>query len=118
MSEWAAQKQLYYQLGHRWIMPNFTPKTWWECDIFSVNDNGMMYEHEIKLSVQDFRADFKKTRERWKGGGYVSWIEIVKRAPRLHKEPVSDETIRRLGLAAHYRYLKIKFQDIQVNIDI
>lgn len=43
-------------------MNNFTPKGWWECDLCWINKNGYTVENEIKLSVSDFRADFKKRR--------------------------------------------------------
>lgn len=34
----------------------------WESDFLSVSRSGYVYEYEIKLSISDFRADFKKRR--------------------------------------------------------
>ncbi len=48
--------------GHDSVAPNYTPFRWWECDIFSVTKKGFFVEHEIKLSVSDFRADARKAR--------------------------------------------------------
>ncbi len=42
------------------VAPNFTPAEWFECDMFSVSKSGYWAEHEIKLSVSDFRADAEK----------------------------------------------------------
>lgn len=60
MTERKIQDELWIRLranGHEWMMPNYTPWNWWECDMFSVTRAGFMVEHEIKLSVSDFRAD-------------------------------------------------------------
>lgn len=65
MTERQIQDELWTRLranGHDWMMPNYTPPQWWECDMFSVTAAGFMVEHEIKLSVSDFRADAKKYR--------------------------------------------------------
>ena len=48
--------------GHRWICPNYTPRNWFECDVFSVTKAGFMVEHEIKLTISDFKADASKGR--------------------------------------------------------
>jgi hypothetical protein len=42
------------------VLPNFTPAAWFECDVFSVSKSGYMHEHEIKMSVADFRRDAEK----------------------------------------------------------
>jgi hypothetical protein len=58
---------LCYQRKHKFICPNYTPAKWWECDVFSVTEAGLMVEHEIKVTVADFRADAKKGLPQWKG---------------------------------------------------
>ena len=42
--------------------PNYTPRRWWECDIWGVTKAGRVVEWEIKLSMSDLRADTKKAR--------------------------------------------------------
>lgn len=48
----------------RWalLLPNYTPGDWYECDLFAVTKAGYLVEHEIKLTVADFKADEKKGR--------------------------------------------------------
>lgn len=55
------------QSANQLVMPNYTPKDWWECDVMSVTKAGFWTEFEIKLSVQDFRADRKKERRKSTG---------------------------------------------------
>ena len=45
------------------IAPNYIPKDWFECDLFRVTKSLYAYEYEIKISIEDYRADFKKHRE-------------------------------------------------------
>lgn len=45
--------------------PNYTPRGWWECDLWAVTRAGYATEYEIKLSAADFRADAKKARAFW-----------------------------------------------------
>jgi len=40
--------------------PNYTPSHWWECDLWAVTKAGYGVEYEIKISVQDFKADASK----------------------------------------------------------
>jgi len=42
------------------VMPNYTPRGWWECDVFELTKAEMFVEYEIKLSRADFRADRNK----------------------------------------------------------
>jgi hypothetical protein len=57
------QRSVIVQLYRRtFCMPNYTPKSWWECDIFQVTQAGFFYEYEIKLTLSDFKADAKKER--------------------------------------------------------
>lgn len=45
--------------------PNYTPKNWWECDVFELTKGGLFREYEIKLSRADFRADRYKAFRTW-----------------------------------------------------
>ena len=51
------------------LVPNYTPKGWWECDVFEVTASGYFVEYEVKVSRSDFFADFGKEmiarRFRW-----------------------------------------------------
>jgi hypothetical protein len=44
--------------------PGYTPKDWWECDLWSVTGSGYSVEYEIKRTREDFLADRKKVKER------------------------------------------------------
>ena len=67
MSESTIQRRLYfdYQSSSECMCPNYTPRGWWECDLWRITKAGYVYEYEIKLSASDFRADFKKARRRY-----------------------------------------------------
>jgi hypothetical protein len=56
------QNALFREYGHRMqiAMPNYTPKNWFECDLFAATKAGFMYEYEVKLSAADFKADAGK----------------------------------------------------------
>lgn len=42
------------------VLPNYTPKNWWECDVAALTAKGYLREFEIKVSHQDFTRDFLK----------------------------------------------------------
>lgn len=46
----------------------FTPKGWWECDVFMMTKSNYFYEYEIKLSRQDFLKDKFKERKKYEWG--------------------------------------------------
>ena len=46
--------------GARVIAPNYTPRDWFECDLWLVTRAGYAYEYEIKRTVADFKADQQK----------------------------------------------------------
>jgi hypothetical protein len=50
----------YYRRS--FVLPNYTPLKWWECDVFEITAAGYFREFEIKLNIADFRADCKKAR--------------------------------------------------------
>lgn len=61
--QWALWNEL--RSGSEIVLPNYTPTGWHESDVWSVTKRGYAVEHEIKLSVDDFRADrYKQSRER------------------------------------------------------
>lgn len=67
MTERKIQDRLFSALrqqGHHWVCPCYTPLDWWECDMFSVTQAGLMVEHEIKLTLADFRKDREKMKEK------------------------------------------------------
>lgn len=45
------------------VIPRYTPKGWWECDVFEITKAGYFREYEIKLTLADFRAERNKVRE-------------------------------------------------------
>lgn len=63
--EWTedrAQSTLWNELRNasKIVVPNFTPRGWWECDMWSLTRSDYAQEHEIKLTRSDFLADAKK----------------------------------------------------------
>ena len=46
-------------------MPRYTPKDWFECDLFELTAAGYTVEYEIKISRSDFRADAAKELRRY-----------------------------------------------------
>ncbi len=90
MNETAIQNALWSKLqqkGHSLVVPNYTPAKWWECDVFSLTKAGMMVEHEIKLTVADFKADAQKLQKRFirtPGGKWHEGQEVInKKRERL-----------------------------------
>lgn len=47
-------------------VPNYTPKNWFECDVFEVTKSGYFREYEVKISRADFFADAEKFKRQWK----------------------------------------------------
>jgi hypothetical protein len=55
------------------VLPNYTPRGWWECDVFQITKAGYFVEYEIKLSLADFKADADKRKSpRWQFNGEFS----------------------------------------------
>lgn len=42
------------------VIPNYTPSGWWECDVMELTKAGYMAEYEVKLTVSDFKQDAHK----------------------------------------------------------
>ena len=51
-------------------IPHYTPKDWWECDVFELTKAGYFREYEIKVTKRDFLADAAKFQAGpvWKAG--------------------------------------------------
>ena len=67
------QRRLYHETvsASELVMPNYSPRKWFECDFFRVTKAGYFYEYEIKVSVSDFRADRRKHDYDWKANASV-----------------------------------------------
>ena len=83
MNEAMIQKALYQyreQNGHKISIPNVYC-AWGEVDFLSISRSGYCYEHEIKVSTSDFRADKKKKRKH----GNISALHSKSRSlPAIH----------------------------------
>lgn len=44
-------------------MPRYTPRDWWECDVFELTASGYFREYEVKLTLADFKKDTEKVRD-------------------------------------------------------
>lgn len=55
-----------FLVRNRWrekfVLPNYTPSDWFECDVFELTKADYMREYEVKISRADFFADAKKER--------------------------------------------------------
>lgn len=75
--------------SHEWILPTITPVKWWECDIFSLTRAMYMIEFEIKVSVADFKADFKKSLTGWDAEKFRGYPPL----PYVNSRKMTDEQI-------------------------
>ena len=57
VTEWLLKR------GYASVITHFYPRWWHECDIYSITKAGYGIEVEAKVSVADFKADFKKKRK-------------------------------------------------------
>lgn len=69
-------------------MPHYTPDGWWECDLAVFSRAGYLTEYEIKLTLQDFRADRKKHQLYHRRAGM--------RVPNRAGGPAADQLYDRL----------------------
>ena len=53
-----------YEKSHSPITTHFTGYGLSECDVISISKSNYIYEHEVKISRSDFKADFKKEKHR------------------------------------------------------
>lgn len=61
-----ARQAVMVLMFNRWrrnfCLPNYTPRHWWECDLFELTAAGFFREFEVKLTRADFLADRRKSR--------------------------------------------------------
>ena len=72
MNEFKLQNALYIhtqEKGHEFIIPNIY-LGYEESDLISVTKAGFINEYEIKVSIPDYNADFKKRKHRWMERGH------------------------------------------------
>jgi hypothetical protein len=66
MTAWDAQRTIMIgRIRRHFVLPNYTPADWWECDVFEVSAAGYFREYEVKLTRADFKVDRQKERRRW-----------------------------------------------------
>lgn len=53
-----------YEKQHSPITTHFTGYGLSECDVISISKSNYIYEHEVKISKSDFKADFKKEKHK------------------------------------------------------
>ena len=65
MNELSIQNALWRELQTSCspVIPNYTPAKWWENDLFAIAKSGYWIEHEIKLTLADFKADAAKAMD-------------------------------------------------------
>lgn len=56
------RRMIFERYQSSFVLHNYTPAKWWECDVFEVTKAGFFREYEIKLSLADFRADAVKQK--------------------------------------------------------
>lgn len=44
------------------LIPRYTPRDWWECDMWRLTKNGFVDEFEVKTNIADFKADSAKVK--------------------------------------------------------
>lgn len=73
LTEWTIALTLMRERHRRnFVLPNYTPRKWWECDVFELTDAGYFREYEVKLTISDFKADAKKQDTLWSHGERVT----------------------------------------------
>jgi hypothetical protein len=62
------------------VLPNYTPPKWFECDVFEVTKAGYFHEYEVKVSRADFKADATKERMGWQVvGRSLARVSVTKK---------------------------------------
>ncbi len=60
LNSWRAAAGIMEKWRQCFMLPNYTPRRWWECDVFELTNAGYFVEYEIKMTVSDYRRDAKK----------------------------------------------------------
>lgn len=72
------------------LMPCYTPRAWYECDVWRVTKAGLAVEYEIKLTRADFLADRRKrsrTRHRYVDGQWQRTVPRTKHERLAESDP-------------------------------
>lgn len=68
-----ARNLMFARYRRSFVLPRYTPRQWWEADVFELTGAGYFREYEIKLTLADFRADVEKRKEKqWQRIGLPS----------------------------------------------
>lgn len=72
------QRRLLVERYRRsFVLHNYTPRGWFECDVFEATEAGIFVEYEIKLTAADFKADATKRVNRWQWNPELQRSETV-----------------------------------------
>lgn len=83
MNERDIQRQLMAVRYRRsFVLPNYTPLNWFECDVFELTEAGYFREYEIKLTLSDFKADQNK------------WLKTYDRIRRIEITHAKHEMLK------------------------
>jgi hypothetical protein len=73
------QRRLILDRYHQtFVMKNYTPAGWFECDVFECTAAGYFREYEIKISRGDFKNDAGKAKEKWNFNETAKKFETTK----------------------------------------
>ncbi len=75
-----------YEKQHSPITTHFTGYGLSECDVISISKSNYIYEHEVKISRSDFKADFKKGKHKL----MTERKSIIERLIKENNEMVKD----------------------------
>lgn len=77
MTSYDIQQGLMVERYRRsFCLPNYTPRNWYECDVFELTAAGYMREYEIKLSLSDFKADQAKCNQSSRDFKDGRWVDV------------------------------------------
>jgi len=111
-----------YQSVSKMVLSNYTPKSWWECDLWRLTLSGYTTEYEVKLTVADFKADAKKhwlmTRDKQNARPYnPKFVDMSKPGMQERFEQVyKHELIERRDPRAPNRFYFVTPKDLAVDI--
>ena len=80
------------------MMPNFTPGSWWECDVDELTAAGYFVEYEVKTSRNDFFADRNKSKPYTHNGVTTSRTKHELLAAGSHFGPCRFSFVSPVGL--------------------
>lgn len=96
------QIKLFHELRSscKWVIPNYTPKNWFEADIWAITKAGYTREYEIKISKKDFLKDREKFLCKSKSGRKVCKRHEI--SPLYKKEYKYDKILAGDGPSYFY----------------